>query len=381
MSKLLVDITDKPDDFKIILFPTSYSSCPKIVIKTCKNHINIAFSYYYGLQSKYFSIKKPLDCNFELEKENLINNLKINKITDTFEITKKDFTEDIIKNFRWCEPFIEFTEQPFVIDPYILGLWLGDGSSDSLSLTSIDKIIIDYWYKYAKDNNLFISVNNIKERKTETKEGELSQVCVYLIHNGKGHSNILLENFKKLNLIKNKHIPDIYLNNSKEVRLKVLAGLIDTDGHLSNGTYEIIQKNEKLSNDIITLAKSLGFFCTKIIKTAYAANTEEKTVRNYYRIIIYVNQINDPIPVLLDRKKINSKDKKFFHNPIILINGNKTKEKAVWNEDLDNLLKESVKKYQSTKGKKLIPWTKITNEIESFKNISPNALRKHYQDF
>ena len=125
----------------------------------------------------------------------------------------------------------------------------------------------------------------------------------------------------------------------------------------------------------------MGFFCSKIIKTAYAANTEEKTVRNYYRIIIYVNQINDPIPVLLDRKKYNSKDKFFFHNPVIFINGNKTKERAVWTEELDNLLKESVKKYQSIKGKKLIPWTKITNEVESFKNISPNALRKRYQGF
>lgn len=383
MSKLFVDLTDKSDDFKIVLFPTSSSIPYRTRIRYFKKYVDISITYYNGLKSVYHSVKKDLGCDIKMEEENVIKSFsnEFIKITDTFETTKKDLTETIIKKFRWCEPFIEFSEQPIFIDPYILGLWLGDGHSNIISLTSIDQIIIDYWIEYSKSINLLVSIGNVKERITPQCIGESENVCSYLINAGKYQSNILLDNFKKLNLIKNKHIPEAYLNNSKEVRLKVLAGLIDTDGHLSNGTYEILQKSEKLSNDIIRLAKSLGFFCSKIIKTAYASNTEAKTVRDYFRIIIYVNQINEEIPVLLDRKKFKSEDKKFFHNPVILINGNKVKERAIWNETLDNLLKECVKHYQSTKGKKLIPWVKITQEIEEFENISPNALRKRYQGF
>ena len=378
-TKLCVDLSDKPDDFKIILFPTSSSVCERVVVKKLKNHFDISISYYTGLTTKYYSVKRELGCDLEFEKEDILNTVKdeMIKITDTFEITKKELKNDILKKFRWCEPFIEFPEQPVFIDPYILGLWLGDGDCDGITLTNIDKVIIDYWYKYAESLNLNISIHNTKPRKTGQKEGEVDHVSSYRII-GENKKNILYDNFKKLNLLKNKHIPEMFLNNSKEIRLKVLAGLIDTDGSLDKGTYEIIQKSEVLSNDIIRLAKSLGYFCSKITKEAYASNTEAKTVREYNRIIIYMNQINDPIPVLLERKKIT--ENKIFHNPTIYINGNKPKEKIFWNEELDKLLTESVDKYRSKTGKQLIPWTKIANEVKEFSNNSKEALRKHYQD-
>jgi intein/homing endonuclease len=68
-------------------------------------------------------------------------------------------------------------------------------------------------------------------------------------------------------MINNKHIPHIYKCNSSENRLKLLAGLIDSDGHLiKNGGYEFTQKNEKLMDDVIYLARSLGFSCNKKVK-------------------------------------------------------------------------------------------------------------------
>ena len=128
----------------------------------------------------------------------------------------------------------------------------------------------------------------------------------------------------------------------------------------------------------MVLAKSLGYYCTIVSKNSYASNTELKTVREYKRIIIYINQINDPIPVLLDRKKINE-NKTSFCNPIILINGEKPKERMKWTDNLDKLLLECIKQYQSNKGKKFIPWAKIVDEIEEFENVSPNALRTRYR--
>ena len=53
-------------------------------------------------------------------------------------------------------------------------------------------------------------------------------------------------------LLNNKHIPYDYLINSEEVRLKVLAGLIDTHGYVCNNGRRIviISVIEKLAKNI-----------------------------------------------------------------------------------------------------------------------------------
>lgn len=67
---------------------------------------------------------------------------------------------------------------------------------------------------------------------------------------------------RELNLLNNKHIPAIYMYNSKEIRLALLAGLIDSDGYYDHSNiYEITQKNKRLSDDILYLCRSLGFAC------------------------------------------------------------------------------------------------------------------------
>ena len=112
------------------------------------------------------------------------------------------------------------------------------------------------------------------------------------------------------------------------------------------------------------------------IKKAYAANTELKTVRDYNRIFIFINQTNLEIPVLLERKKI--KIRQNFHNPKIFINGNILINRTIWNEKLDDLLVENVKIYQSIKGKKLIPWKIIQNKVKDFNECSSGALRERF---
>ena len=109
------------------------------------------------------------------------------------------------------------------------------------------------------------------------------------------------------NLVNNKHIPKKYLVNSKEIRLKVLAGIIDTDGYVaSDGTIEISQstKHRQLVDDIVYLSRSLGFY-------TYISN--KKTNYNYkesgenakaYRIKISGN--TSIIPTILPRKKSSS---------------------------------------------------------------------------
>jgi hypothetical protein len=67
---------------------------------------------------------------------------------------------------------------------------------------------------------------------------------------------------RKHNLINNKHIPLVYKINTRENRLKLLAGLIDSDGFCKKDKYKIIQKPNNLSKDIKFLCASLGFIYT-----------------------------------------------------------------------------------------------------------------------
>lgn len=103
-----------------------------------------------------------------------------------------------------------------------------------------------------------------------------------------------------VNVFQNTNIPDIYKINSRFVRLQLLAGLIDADGDLVDGCYEIVQKSKNLIDDIVFLSRSLGFCATKSIVDGI-----------YYKCFISGEGLEE-IPVLLERKK--AKPKKHITN-------------------------------------------------------------------
>ena len=81
------------------------------------------------------------------------------------------------------------------------------------------------------------------------------------IHLGtsKSQPDKLLEVLKKYNMLNNKHIPSHFKCNSRNIRLKLLAGLVDTDGYVNYNTIEIAQKSKQMTDDILYLALSIGF--------------------------------------------------------------------------------------------------------------------------
>ena len=181
---------------------------------------------------------------------------------------------------------VEFSEQDLPIDPYILGLWLGDGISRDSAFVNIDDEIIDAFKAYAETNGLNV-------RQYEDK------MTYRLGANGK--FNIFLNNLKSLKLLNNKHVPDIYLRSSPEQRLKLLAGLIDTDGSHYQGVFDITQKNKQIAESIVFIARSLGL--AAYMKDSYkaATNSLKKEKKLYHRIMI-TGDINR-IPTKVDRKK------------------------------------------------------------------------------
>lgn len=184
-------------------------------------------------------------------------------------------------SYQWKAPGIELMEQQTFIDPYILGLWLGDGSSSSTAITTMDEEIRLAWTSAYPEYSV----------RAETQEGNKSKTY-YLSNN---RQNQLLEDLRGYELIKNKHIPKAYKNNSKKVRLELLAGLVDTDGHASKGKYyEITQKRKRLALDIREVADSLG------LKTTMKQKRVNDT--SYYTVNIIGDVWN--IPVKLQHKKI-----------------------------------------------------------------------------
>lgn len=162
---------------------------------------------------------------------------------------------------------IDFKTQTVPIDPYMLGLWLGDGSSGK-------KWRDNPFYKFLQDYNL----------------------------------------------LNNKHIPQSYLVNSRENRLKLLAGLIDSDGYLQSNTYEIVQKSEELLDGIVYLSRSLGFGAYKnVVQKAVTPAPGDPKPGTYYRCFISGIGISD-IPVLLPHKKATTRqlNKNVLHTDITL---------------------------------------------------------------
>ncbi|MGH2368634.1 MAG: helicase C-terminal domain-containing protein, partial [Chloroflexota bacterium] len=65
---------------------------------------------------------------------------------------------------------------------------------------------------------------------------------------------------RRLGLIKNKHIPAIYLRASERQRRDLLAGLVDTDGTVSHGgAVEFTTTNCRLAQDVTELINTLGY--------------------------------------------------------------------------------------------------------------------------
>lgn len=181
---------------------------------------------------------------------------------------------------------VSFPEREITIDPYFLGLWLGDGSTSSSTVWNEDVEIEEWFDKFAHENNFELSIKEYKDK------------CKGLNLTG-GMQTAL----RKLGVLGNKHIPDDYMFNTYEVRMSLLAGLIDSDGHLSKDdkiSYEITLKDKKLLMQVKQLCDSLGFVTAVAEKTGTIKSTD--FTDTYYRLRFGGNNLED-IPVKIARKQ------------------------------------------------------------------------------
>lgn len=214
---------------------------------------------------------------------------------DTINISIEDYLKSS-NNFKQHAMLyrvgVHWKENRHSLDPYMLGVWLGDGTSRAPQISICDKEVISYLNSFCKKNKLSL-------RKVD-------DVTYHLTTGVAGSKNNALANaLKKLNLIQNKHIPREYLIDSKRNRLKLLAGLIDTDGHADKNArrYEITQVRKALAEQICFLASSLGFYSSlKYKKTSMKREDGTYYIGDAYRVEIYGLTLHE-IPCKVKRKK------------------------------------------------------------------------------
>lgn len=196
---------------------------------------------------------------------------------------------------------IEFaTSQTQTIDPYLLGVLLGDGSlTGTIGICKPDPEMLHLANEAAKTFGL--KVNTV---------GDNSDKCVmHCLSATRNTDNPLREALALLGLLGttsgNKFVPTRYLWSSREQRLSILAGLLDTDGHMNHGGFDFISKSKQLSSDVVYLARSLGFAsyiseCRKGCQTG--------AVGTYWRVSISGDCSS--IPCRIPRKKAPARRQK-----------------------------------------------------------------------
>ena len=153
-----------------------------------------------------------------------------------------------------CNP-INYQKKDFLINPYVLGVWLGDGDSSNPYITSH---INDYQElkMNLEDCGVKIDVIKYESRPNIVKLKIDLKTLDKLTNNTKNKTKL---NLKELNLINNKHIPEEYFYGSIQQRLNLLQGLMDTDGSIDKAkNCRLTQSNYEFIKQFSRLLDSLG---------------------------------------------------------------------------------------------------------------------------
>ena len=281
-----------------ILTPSGWSTMREIeigskVIGRSGRSCNVTGVFFQGVKDIYrvnFSDETFTDCGLEhlwlTKNRTERRNKSKGSVKTTGQIMNSLFCNT--KEYRlnhsidYVSP-VEYEKRNLLIEPYLLGAYIGDGSfGTSLKFSNTERDICD------KVNNLL----------------PVSDVFIFNEKNGKDHfikrkkfnrsSSDLKTYLEKYNLTgtaKDKFIPADYLFSNVEDRINLLQGLIDTDGYAAGlNSIEYSTISEKLKDGIIELVRSLGgrvTYCSKV--GSYIKHGVKHNCSVFYRINISFN--------------------------------------------------------------------------------------------
>ena len=203
------------------------------------------------------------------------------------------------RRYRYQLPLIKPLQYPskeLPIDPYWLGLWLGDGTYNKPCITHASED--NEWIKHVPYKVSSVSIHN--------KTG---------VHTTYFSNQGLIEKIRELNLYENKHIPELYFTASVEDRLKLLAGLIDSDGSVDKkGRVRFTNTNKKLIEGFAQLCDGLGLYHGQISCITAEEQNRIKSEKEYGLPIVSKKdcycvgfQATYPIPTRIPRKACTGK--------------------------------------------------------------------------
>lgn len=178
------------------------------------------------------------------------------------------------------------------IDPYVFGVWLGDGHSKAGYITNMYDDIFNEIEKrgYKVGNNVN---DGIHCGKAKTR-------CVFGLYT----------KLKKLGVYGNKHIPDCYIVNSTyEQRLDLLKGIMDTDGYYNKtrNRFSISTTRENQVEFTCKLLTSLGIKPTVIKAKGKCNNCKKKKIFDKFDVCFST----DIYPFLVRKVEIKPKKKNY----------------------------------------------------------------------
>ncbi len=221
---------------------------------------------------------------------------------DILDVPVKDI---LSQSKKWRKSFkgyksglVKFKRKNLEIPPYVFGVWIGDGFKSRPGITSMDEEIISEFSRWGE------SVGCVVKRVKKEEKSKAWRVGIWNDFLGRV-PNPAKEILRELGVLNNKHVPHDYKTSSLKDRLEFLAGIIDTDGHVTNQGRSITinqqGKNSHLIDAIGDLCGSLGFSCniTYSCPNFTSANHSEP----FEKATIFISGGLEEIPTILPRKK------------------------------------------------------------------------------
>lgn len=180
---------------------------------------------------------------------------------------------------RWRIPLaspLDLPEADLPMDPYVLGMWLGDGltGQSDMSIGSSKLGVSEEFDRIGYRHRVEPTDNN-RDAFVVRFGGDASMGL-----------NVFRTQLRRAGVLDDKHIPAVYLRASIEQRWSLLEGLMDSDGFLNerDGTCGVDFTSEKMSDGLHELIVSLGMKCfLRRDRAAYTKKGERSDVGVRYR--------------------------------------------------------------------------------------------------
>lgn len=201
-----------------------------------------------------------------------------------------------------AEPINIYKNGKLLLDPYYLGLWLGDGFIRKTTIINEDVEVIKWLQQYAGSIGMNATISTTKSNALE--------ISIVNSNKPQFYKNQILESLRYYNIFSNKDVPEEYIYSSVQDKLQLLAGFIDTDGSFNKRdriyTLSQCESHKHIIDKLAFIARSLGFKCsTRMYNTACKkqihTNKKYSICQNTY--CLYISDGIYDIPCKIKRKQ------------------------------------------------------------------------------